>query len=173
MPRPGVDGRFISPFASGRRWVSLMSQATDFGTKGYSQLHGLSARIGLQRCGERQMRGEGMIDIGHAALHSIIGNALGRAYAANAAAIDLHVGDLAVVDKLAGHVEIMRGFAAGNADLAAAGSQCAIGIIGAAEKRLFKPDCVDRFKQGDAGSGCLHILTEYLARIDEQGSVLA
>ena len=129
--------------------------------------------IGLQRCRQCEMRGEGVIDVGYAAGCSIIGHPFGRSYSANAAAINLHVGDLAIVDELSGHVEIVGGLTAGNADLAAAGSKCGVGVIGASKKWFFKPNCIDGFKHGDAGCGAFNFFSEYLAGINEQGSVMS
>ncbi len=55
-----------------------------------------------------------MVDVGHAALGCIVAYILGRADAADAAAIDLDEIDLAIVDNLPRHLLIVRRLAAGD-----------------------------------------------------------
>ena len=38
MPSPGASGAAISPFASGVRWLAVISTASGFGIAGYSQM---------------------------------------------------------------------------------------------------------------------------------------
>ena len=54
-----------------------------------------------------------MIDVGHALRRRIVRDLLRRADAADPAAIDLDEADLAVVDEMPRHVDVVRRLAAG------------------------------------------------------------
>ena len=129
---------------------------------------GLETRIGLQRGAECQVRGEGVVHVGDAARGCIIRRALGRADAADAAAVDLYEADLSVVDQLLGHVEVVGGFAACELHLAALCREARIGGIGAAEEGFLEPHGVHLLQKRDAQGGGLHVLAEDLARVDQQ-----
>ena len=75
------------------------------------------ARVGLEGGDEGQMRGEGVIDVGHALPHRIVRDLLGRADAADTPAIDLNEADLAVVDQMARHMHVVRRLRRGRAYL--------------------------------------------------------
>ena len=60
-----------------------------------------------------------MIDIGDAVGRGRVGHPLRRCQAADAAAVDLDEADLAEVDQVPGHVDVVRGLAAGELHLAA------------------------------------------------------
>ena len=117
------------------------------------------------------MRRERVIDVGDAAADRIVGNALGGGEPADAATVDLDIGDLAVVDQLARHVEVVRGLAAGEADLAAPRRKRRIGVIGAAKERFLEPRRVHFFEHADARRRCVDVLAEDLPSIDEERSV--
>ena len=68
-------------------------------------------------------------------------------------------------------MEIVRGLAAGELDLAAAGGKVAVGVIGAAEERFFQPGRADFLQHRNARRGGLDILAEDLAGVDQQGAV--
>ena len=126
----------------------------------------LQTGIGLQRCAQREMRGESVVDIGHAARRRIIGDALGWTDAADAAAIDLDIRDAPVVNQLPCHMEIVRGFAAGNADLSATRGERRIGVVGAAEEWFLQPGGADLLEYADASGRGIDILAPDLTSID-------
>jgi len=112
---------------------------------------------------------QGRMELGARALgaRSILANP------ADPAAIDLHICDLAVVDQLARHAEIMRCLAAGDADTAASRRQRGVCVIGAAEKGLLEPCRAGFFEHGDARRRRIDVLAKDLAGIDEQCPVAA
>src|SRR5215213_10233800 len=76
----------------------------------------LEPRKRLQRGAEREMGGECMVDVGHAAFYRMLGNALGWTDPSDAPAIDLDIADLSIIDSVPGHEDIMRSLPSGKAN---------------------------------------------------------
>ena len=113
------------------------------------------------------------LTIGDALRGRIVGDLLRRADAADAAAIDLDVADLAVVDQMARHVDIVRRLAAGEPHLAAASAaQRAIGLQSAlAWNGSSSQVARAASRAGSRAAAALDVLAEDLAGIDQQDAV--
>ena len=79
-----------------------------------------------------------MVDIGDALPNRVIRHLFGRANAADAAAFDLNVSDLADINSVARQVDVVRRLATGELYRARALSERSIGFIGTAIKRLLE-----------------------------------
>src|SRR5918994_3500322 len=73
----------------------------------------LEPRERLQRGAEREMGGERMVDVGHAAFCRMLGNSFGWTDPSDAPAIDLDVADLSIVHGVPRHEDVMRGLPSG------------------------------------------------------------
>src|SRR5215217_9541799 len=133
----------------------------------------LKPRKGLQRGAEREMGGERMVDVGHAAFYRMLGNALGWTDPSDAPAIDLDVADLAIVHSVPRHEHVMRSLPSGKANAPRARRELAVSLIGAAVERLLEPSCIHLLEQRQASLGCQNIFAPNLSGIDQQRAFLA
>ena len=117
------------------------------------------------------MRSEGVIDIGHTLARRVVGDLFGRADTADTAAIDLHESDAAIVDRVPRHEDVVRRLAAGKLHRAGLAGERAIGLVGAAMKRLFQPGRLNRLQKRQAGLGGGDVLAPNLPGVDQQNAV--
>src|ERR1700722_3879044 len=117
------------------------------------------------------MGSECVVDEGDLVGNRIVGNAFGRTDPADAAAIDLNVTNMAKIDEVLGHIEIMRSLAAGELEVFAATRKRAVGVEGARVKRLFQPTGTNLLESGEARRGGFDVFAENLAGIHEQNPV--
>src|SRR5215212_5909907 len=133
----------------------------------------LEPRKRLQRGAEREMGGECMIHVGHAAFYRMLGNALGRADPSDAPAIDLDIADLSIIHGVPGHEGIMRSLPSGQTYARRARRKLAISPIGAAVEGLLEPCRIHLLEERQASLGCRNILAPNLSGVGEQRALCA
>ena len=112
-----------------------------------------------------------MVDEGDAARGGMIGDALGRADAADASGVDLHIAEAGAIDHVLGQEILVAAFAAGELHRARSGAERVIGVEGAGDERLLEPGRGGGRQRRQARHRRLDIVDPHRAGVDQQDAV--
>src|SRR3954464_13868567 len=124
------------------------------------------SHIRLDRCTECQVGREGVVHEGDAPGSRMLGDDLGRAAATDPTAVDLHVADLAVIDKVLGHRDIVCALAPCCAHGASSGTKRRICVEGGGVEGLLDPGRCRALQGWKARRSSVDIFAPYLSSID-------